>query len=120
MTRDKPKATRAHFERAYDALGKEEYALTLFVSGASMTSADAIDNVRKLCNVHLGGRHRLDIVDLHQDPAMARRHNILATPTLLKNHPAPLRILVGDMSDQVKILAALDVGSADAARAPGA
>jgi circadian clock protein KaiB len=84
------------------------YELTLFVSGASDASAHAIANVREICDVHLSGRHHLDIVDLNQEPALAERYRVLATPTLVKHHPLPVRMLVGEMSDHRRILVALD------------
>jgi circadian clock protein KaiB len=109
MTPTEQDITHERFQIALDALAVEEYALTLFVSGASDASAHAIANVRELCDAHLGGRHELKIVDLHQEPAMAKDHNVLATPTLVKQHPLPLRMLVGDMSDHPRVLAALGV-----------
>ena len=97
----------------------KRYALTLFVSGASDISARAIVDVREICDAHLSGRHHLKVVDLHQDPGLAAEHRVLATPTLVKDHPLPLRMLVGDMSDHRRILAGLDVdvSGAIAARA---
>jgi len=90
-------------------LGEEQYELTLFVSGASDSSARAITNIREICDAYLKGHHQLTIVDLNQEPALTSQHNVLATPTLIKDHPLPLRMLVGDMSDHVKVLLALDV-----------
>jgi circadian clock protein KaiB len=101
--------TLEQFREAVSALGSEQYELTLFVSGASESSAKAIANIREICDAHLGGRHQLNIVDLNQEPAGAGLHHVLATPTLIKDRPLPLRMLVGDMSDHVKILLALDV-----------
>jgi circadian clock protein KaiB len=104
-----PKPALEDFERALAALATEPYALTLFVSGASGSSAQAIANVREICDEHLSGRHQLRIVDLNQEPALAGQRHVLATPTLVKDHPLPVRMLVGDMSDHVRILRALDV-----------
>jgi circadian clock protein KaiB len=104
-----PRTARAHFERAIAALETEPYTLTLFVSGASDSSAQAIANVRDICDGYLMGRYQLDIVDLNQEPALAGEHHVLATPTLVKDHPLPTRMLVGDMSDHPRILIALDV-----------
>ncbi len=101
--------TLEQFRDAVAALGTEQYELTLFVSGASNSSAKAIANIREICDAHLSGRHHLDIVDLNQEPEQAGPHDILATPTLIKGHPLPLRMLVGDMSDHIRILLALDV-----------
>ena len=109
MTAADPPPTLERFELALAALQAEPYTLTLFVSGASEYSAQAIANVREICDAHLTGRHQLNIVDLNQEPAMASQHHILATPTLIKDHPLPARMLVGDMSDHVRILIALDV-----------
>jgi circadian clock protein KaiB len=86
-----------------------EYGFTLFVSGASDASARAIESVREICDAKLPGRHELSVVDLHQQPAMAEHHRVLATPTLVRDRPLPSRIVVGDMSDHQRILTALDV-----------
>jgi circadian clock protein KaiB len=109
MTSTGTELARAHFERAVAALETEPYALTLFVSGASDSSAHAIANIREICEAHLEGRYHLDIVDLNQEPGLASEHNVLATPTLIKDLPLPSRMLVGDMSDHPRILVALDV-----------
>lgn len=109
MTSITPGPTLERFERALAALETAPYALTLFVSGASDSSSHAIANVREICDRHLNGRHQLSIVDLNQDPAAAAAYHVLATPTLIKDHPLPTRTLVGDMSDHVRILLALDV-----------
>jgi circadian clock protein KaiB len=115
---DPHRSARAHFERAIAALEIEPYALTLFVSGASESSAQAIANVRDICDGYLKGRYNLDIVDLHQEPNLAGEHHVLATPTLIKDHPLPSRMLVGDMSDHPRILVALDVRAPAPAVAP--
>jgi circadian clock protein KaiB len=109
VTHAGPQPTLERFELALAALEAEPYMLTLFVSGASEYSAQAIANIREICDAHLTGRHRLNIVDLNQEPALAVQHHILATPTLVKDHPLPTRMLVGDMSDHVRILLALDL-----------
>jgi circadian clock protein KaiB len=109
MSPDEQRLTRAQFEHAVAELQHGTYGLTLFVSGASGSSAQAITNVRAICDAHLSGRYHLDIVDLNQEPVLAEQHNVLATPTLVKNHPLPTRMLVGDMSDHPRLLVALDV-----------
>jgi circadian clock protein KaiB len=87
----------------------ESYALTLFISGASSSSARAIAKVGELCDQELDGRHQLSIVDLNQEPALAAEHHVLATPTLIKHQPLPIRTVVGDMSDHSRILLALGI-----------
>jgi circadian clock protein KaiB len=106
---DEQRLTRAQFEHALADLKEGAYRLTLFVSGASDSSSQAITNVRAICDGHLRGRYHLDIVDLNQEPVLAEQHHVLATPTLVKDHPLPMRMLVGDMSDHPRVLVALDV-----------
>lgn len=106
--------TLDQFRRAVADLGPEQYALTLFISGASASSTRAVTNIREICDAHLKGRHQLSIVDLNQEPGLAYEYHVLATPTLIKDHPLPLRMLVGDMSNHIKILLALDVPANDA------
>jgi len=100
-------------EAAHAKLESACYELTLFVSGASSSSARAIRHVQELCDAHLDGRHQLSVVDVNQNPELARGRRVLATPTLLKNHPPPTRMLVGDLSDPDRVLVALDVRVAD-------
>jgi circadian clock protein KaiB len=112
MSTDEQRLTRAQFETALSELQDGAYGLTLFVSGASDSSSQAITNVRAICDAHLSGRYHLDIIDLNQEPTLAGQHNVLATPTLVKDHPLPTRMLVGDMSDHPRVLVALDVRAA--------
>ncbi len=90
----------------------EPCRLTLFVSGASEASARAIADVREICDAHLRGRHGLKIVDLNQDAKLAVPYAVQATPTLVRDHPPPVRMVVGDMSDHERILAVLELAPA--------
>ena len=110
-----PQTALERLEVALSELDDARYELTLFVSGASKASSRAISNARALCDAHLDGRYDLNIVDVNQDPEQARGSRVLATPTLLKNVPAPARMLVGDLSDQERVLLALDVRVLDEA-----
>jgi diguanylate cyclase (GGDEF)-like protein/PAS domain S-box-containing protein len=76
----------------------ETYDLTLYVSGASDLSARAIADARQLCDTHLAGRYHLGVIDVNEDPAGVRAGGVLATPTLVRNQPLPVRELVGDLS----------------------
>ena len=67
------------------------YELTLFVSGASDLAARAIANARRLCDLHCAGRYHLSVVDIHEDPSSLLTNNLLATPTLVKSRPTPVR-----------------------------
>jgi circadian clock protein KaiB len=104
-----PGSALERLEAALRSLKEARYELTLFVSGASSSSARAITNARKLCETHLPGRYDLTIVDVNQDPELARGRRVLATPTLLKGRPGPERMVVGDLSDSDRVLLALDV-----------
>lgn len=119
-----PDAALRRLEAALLELGTARYELTLFVSGASSASARAIRNAQAMFEAHLAGRYELTIVDVHQHPELAIGSRVLATPTLLKQHPAPERMLVGDLSDESRMLLALDVRVAepagDGAAKPGA
>jgi circadian clock protein KaiB len=80
------------------------YDLTLFVSGASDLAARAINNTTRLCDVHMRGRYRLSVVDIHDDPGALLGSGVLATPTLVKNRPGQVRRVVGDVSNTEKVL----------------
>ncbi|MBA2517395.1 MAG: thiol-disulfide isomerase [Solirubrobacterales bacterium] len=102
-------------QRLEAALAKLEgarYELTLFVNGASSSSSRAIQDVQGLCEAHLDGRYDLTIVDVNDDPELAMDRRVLATPTLLKDAPAPERMLVGDLSDSDRVLVAFDLRDA--------
>ncbi|MGZ5372303.1 MAG: circadian clock KaiB family protein [Aeromicrobium sp.] len=105
-------ATLRRFEDELAALDETRYELTLFVSGASDLAARAIANARRLCDVHLRGRCDLSVVDVHDDPTAAVTSRLLATPTLVKNLPLPVRRVVGDLSHTDKVLRALDLPAA--------
>lgn len=99
----------ARFEERLAEQQAATYELTLFVTGASDLSARAIRNVRAICETHLCGRYRLDVVDVHRDAALMVIHDVVAAPTLIKTAPLPKRMLVGDMSNTVRVLNALDI-----------
>ena len=89
--------------------GREErqYQLTLYVSGSSPRSVRAIENIRKLCEKRLNGRYQLEVVDLYQQPQRASAAQVVATPTLIKMLPLPIRRLVGDLAEEEKVLKGL-------------
>jgi circadian clock protein KaiB len=91
------------------ALTATIYDLTLFVSGASHRSARAIADVKQLCDVHLAGRHRLAVVDVHEDAAAALSSGVVVVPTLVRNLPLPARKLAGDLSQTDKVLRSLEL-----------
>lgn len=85
------------------------FVLRLYVTGTTARSMRAIANLRRLCEQHLAGRYDLKVVDVYQQPELAAREQLVAAPTLIKQSPLPLRRLVGDLSDQRRVLAGLDL-----------
>lgn len=106
-------ATLRRFEARVADVGLSEVVLVLYVAGASDLSVRAIGQIRALCERHLNGRFKLSVVDVHRDPDLTERHNVLATPTLIKELPLPKRRLVGDLSDTPVVLAALGITTTD-------
>jgi circadian clock protein KaiB len=89
--------------------GKSPYVLRLYVSGMSPNSSRAIENIRKICAEHMEEPYQLDIIDIYQQPHLAKEGQIIATPTLVKELPLPLRKFIGDMSQTDRILLGLDL-----------
>ena len=83
------------------------YQLRLYVTGNTARSVRAIQSIRTFCDQHLSGQYRLEIIDIHQQPEMARQEQLIAAPTLIKRSPLPLRRLVGDMSQSGRVMAGL-------------
>ena len=83
------------------------YVFRLFVSGASPNSIKAISNLKEICEQYLQGKYKLEIVDIYQEPALAKDQQIIALPLLIKKLPLPERRLIGDLSDTDKVLKGL-------------
>src|SRR6476619_7754008 len=92
-----------------DPLSK--YLLTLYVTGSSPRAKIAIANLDRLCKEELQGEYDLEIVDVLENPQRAEDEKILATPTLIKQLPPPLRRVIGDLSDKDKVLLGLEVST---------
>lgn len=88
---------------------KERYVLKLYVTGRSPNSTRAVVNIKRLCERYLAGRYDLRIVDLYQRPELARGQQIIAAPTLIKEWPLPVKRILGDMSDERRVLSGLDI-----------
>jgi circadian clock protein KaiB len=86
-----------------------KYTLTLYVTGTSPRTAIAIENLNRICAQELDGQYELEIVDVLENPQRAEDEKILATPTLIKQLPPPLRRVIGDLSDKEKVLLGLEV-----------
>ncbi len=86
-----------------------KYLLTLYVTGTSPRTKVAITNLQRLCENELAGQYELEVVDVLENPQRAEDEKILATPTLIKQLPLPLRRVIGDLSDREKVLLGLEV-----------
>jgi circadian clock protein KaiB len=92
-----------------DEKDRDVYDLTLYVTGLTYRSTEAIRSIKEICSQHLSGRCDLKIVDLLQHPEMAKADQIFAAPTLVKKSPSPTRKLIGDMSNIERIIIVLDL-----------
>lgn len=86
---------------------KVEYVLRLYVTGASPNSSRAIINIKEICEIYLKGRYTLQIIDVYQQPTLAKKEQIVALPLLVKVSPIPTRKLIGDLADKEKVLKTL-------------
>jgi circadian clock protein KaiB len=101
-------ATKA-FEKALLARGTGKYVLKLYVAGASERSRRALARARHLCDVELKGKCQLEVIDVYQQPILARDGQIVATPTLVKEFPLPVRRFIGALEDSARIVVGLDL-----------
>ena len=96
-----------------DAKGSH-HILRLYVAGLTPRSQEAIRTITAICEEHLGGRYDLEVIDIYQNPALAKGEQIIAVPTLIKKLPLPLRRFIGSMADMEKILVGLDLRNSNA------
>jgi circadian clock protein KaiB len=109
MTKKKIESGIKELEETLKKSGEEQYVLKLYVTGMTPRSMKAVTNIKEICEEHLSGRYELEIVDIFQQPVLAKGEQIIAAPTLIKKLPLPLRRFIGDMSDEEKILIGLDL-----------
>jgi circadian clock protein KaiB len=109
MMKEKTKTGDREYEKALKRSNEEKYILRLYVTGITPRSTKAIVNVKKICEEYLKGRYELEVIDIYQQPKLAKGEQIIAAPTLIKKLPLPLRRLIGDMSDTEKFLVGIDL-----------
>ena len=102
-----------------DRRQRAKYLLRLYVTGTTGKSVRAIQNVRRICEEHLKGLYDLEVVDIYKNLPLARGDQIIAAPTLIERLPSPLRRLIGDMSDEQRVLVGLDIRPQRAGRIDG-
>lgn len=96
-----------------------KYLLKLYVTGQTPRSQRAIANLRRICDEDLGGEYEMLIIDVLERPQLAEDEKILATPTLVKELPVPIRRIIGDLSDSDRVLLGLDLLPIDSAKSRG-
>ena len=109
MEKKRTKTSTEKFEKVAAKRELAKHILRLYVTGMTPKSTRAIANVRRLCEKYLEGCYELDVIDIYQQPKLAKGEQIIATPTLIKKLPLPLRKLVGDMSDTGRFLVGIDL-----------
>lgn len=89
--------------------GQVKWELRLYVAGQTAKSLQAFANLKRICEEHLAGEYHIEIVDLQQKPQLAEGDQIIALPTLVRKLPAPMRKIIGDLSNTEKVLVGLDL-----------
>ena len=92
-----------------DGAPAEKWNLRLYTAGQTPKSLAAIRNLKKVCEEHLPGRYEIEVIDLLQNPRLAKEHQIVAIPTLVRKLPDPLRRIIGDLSDTNRTLVGMDL-----------
>jgi circadian clock protein KaiB len=88
---------------------RDEWILRLYVAGRSARSTAALRNLEAICEEHLAGRYRIEVIDLLKQPQLARGDQIVAVPTLVRHLPTPMKKIIGDLSNQESVLVGLDL-----------
>ncbi|MBO3271274.1 MULTISPECIES: circadian clock KaiB family protein [Hymenobacter] len=88
-------------------LAEADYVFQLFITGATPNSTRAVRNLKDICEQYLAGRYELQIIDIYQQPLLAKEEQIIAAPTLVRKRPLPVRRLIGDLSERATVLATL-------------
>lgn len=109
--RPKRQTTTKAFEERVANHAQERYVLCLYIAGLTPRSTLAVERIRAICERYLAGRYELTIIDLYLQPEMARQAQIVVAPTLVKQIPIPMRMFIGDMTDEKRILQGLQIAS---------
>ena len=99
----------ANLDLTVQETSKKNYILRLYITGSTPQSQLALSNIKRICEEHLQNRYELQVIDIYQSPALAKDEQIIAAPTLIKILPHPLRRLIGDLSNEDRVLLGLDV-----------
>lgn len=108
-SQEESNAIAASFEQAIAKQAQQHYYLRLYIAGNTARSARSLENLKLLCETHLQGRYKLEVIDIYQDSANVKRDYVVAIPTLVKELPLPIRRIIGDLSNTEKVLVGLDL-----------
>lgn len=107
------RASRAAKPRKQSPPAAAEWELRLYIAGETTRCMIAFTNLERLCEEHLKGRYRIEVIDLLKDPQLARGDQILAVPTLVRKLPTPIKKIIGDLSNEERVLVGLDLRPLD-------
>ncbi len=96
-------------ERALKKFANAKWELKLYVAGQTAASLRAFDNLKHICDAHHPGHYRIEVIDLLKKPKLAKGHQILAIPTVVRKLPEPVRKIIGDLSNTENVLVGLDL-----------
>ncbi len=119
MAKKPAQTTKEALEEAAKSARTQKYVLRLYVAGMTPRSQEAIRTVTAICEENLEGRYDLEVIDLYQQPVLAKGEQIIAAPTLIKKLPLPLRKFIGSMADKDRILVGLDLRPKEGRGHPG-
>ena len=105
----KVKSSTGEFDMTIADKNVDKYILRLYITGTTTRSVLAISNLKKICEEYLEGKYELKVIDLYKNPLLAKEEQIIAAPTLIKKLPLPFRRIIGDMSNEEKVLMGLDL-----------
>ena len=93
-----------------------EWELRLYIAGETAKAMAAFANLQQICEEHLKGKYRIEVIDLMKNPTLARGDQILAIPTLVRKLPTPVKKIIGDLADEQRVLVGLDLRSLEKTR----
>lgn len=108
-----PDNKAADFDKALLERDRQHYILCLYVAGMTARSLESIVSIKKICEEHLSGRYEIEVVDIYLHPELAKDQQVLAAPTLIKSLPLPLRKFIGRLTDEDRVLKALELRPKD-------
>jgi circadian clock protein KaiB len=104
-----PKAKKASDKQPARSAPVPEYQLRLYVAGRTSKTVAALQNLNNICETHLAGRYKIEVIDLLVNPKLAAGDQILAVPTLVRQLPEPIKKIIGDLSNEERVLVGLDL-----------